>query len=283
MDAVAAALTVKEHHFNPGAIHEDLLDGQYPAVVRTVGSVLKPGASILDFGSGACDIPALLATLGYTVEAADDLQDDWHTRPGSREAICAFARRMGVKFHVLDGHPWPWKPESFDMVMLHHVLEHLHDSPRELLNSLLELVRPDGYLFITVPNAGNLRKRIDLLRGRSNLPEYGSFFWSGGPWRGHVREYVRPDLERLSAYLGLRTVELGAFHSMTRVLPRPVRPVWKALTALNPAWRDTWLLLAQKPADWQPAVAPTLRLAQPRPARAVRPALRAACGRARPA
>jgi hypothetical protein len=33
----------------------------------------------------------------------------------------------------------PFDKCSFDMIMLHDVLEHLHDSPRDLLNDLFEL------------------------------------------------------------------------------------------------------------------------------------------------
>ena len=70
------------------------------------------------------------------------------------------------------------------MVMLNHVVEHLHDFPRDLLNDLLTLVKPSGLLFITVPNAGNVRKRLDLLRGKTNLPPYEGYYWYPGRWRG---------------------------------------------------------------------------------------------------
>ena len=45
------------------------------------------------------------------------------------------------------------------MVMLHGVVEHSKQLSREFLNDLLELTRPGGLLFITVPNAVNNRKR----------------------------------------------------------------------------------------------------------------------------
>jgi len=46
----------------------------------------------------------------------------------------------------------PTEAESYDLVMLNDVIEHLHDSPRELLNDLIILIKPGGYLLITVPN-----------------------------------------------------------------------------------------------------------------------------------
>ena len=38
---------------------------------------------------------------------------------------------------------------TYDMVMLNDVLEHIHDSPCELLNSLVNGLKTDGLLFIT--------------------------------------------------------------------------------------------------------------------------------------
>jgi len=105
------------------------------------------------------------------------------------------------------------------MVMCHDVLEHLHDSPRELLNDLAELIKPTGLLFITVPNAVNIRKRISVLVGNTNHPRFDTYYWYPGPWRGHVREYVRKDLELLCQYLGFTIEQLNGCHHMLHVLP----------------------------------------------------------------
>ena len=82
--------------------------------------------------------------------------------------------------------------------MLNDVIEHLHNSPRSILLALLEALKDEGVLLITVPNAGNIRKRLDLLRGKTNLPPFSQYYWHPDPWRGHVREYVHGDLEQLA-------------------------------------------------------------------------------------
>ncbi len=105
------------------------------------------------------------------------MQDDWHQRPGNRAKIMDFARKAGVNFVLAEDEKVPFAPETFDMVMIHHVLEHLHSSPRFLLNELLSLVKPEGFLFITVPNAVNARKRISVLLGRMNYPPFDAFYW----------------------------------------------------------------------------------------------------------
>ena len=129
-------------------------------VAESVQKHLQPGSSILDFGSGPCDKTAVIQQLGYSCTAYDDLSDVWHVRDGNQERILNFAKEMGINFHLARDRQLPFEAESFDMVMAHHVLEHFHDSPRELMNDLVALIKPRGLRLITVPNAGNLRKRI---------------------------------------------------------------------------------------------------------------------------
>jgi SAM-dependent methyltransferase len=226
--------------------------GAYASIAATVGRYLAPGSRILDFGCGPCDKTAILQLLGFRCAGMDDLQDEWHRLPGNRDKILRFADECGVDIRLVgDGKP-PFEQHSFDMIMLHDVLEHLHDSPRELLNDLLELATPEGLLFITVPNAGNIRKRLDVLRGGTNLPPFEGYYWYPGAWRGHVREYVRSDLEKLAEYLGLDVLELHGCDHMLQKLPAALRPLYLLVTRVFPAWKDSWLLVARKRTNWVP-------------------------------
>jgi SAM-dependent methyltransferase len=227
---------------------ERLGHGCHRTIAEAAMKQLPRGSRILDFGAGPGDKAVLLSLLGYSVEACDDLADEWHLRPGQRESIVSFCGAHGVPYTILDrATPWPWTPDKpFDAVMLCDVLEHLHDSPRELMTSLMALVRPGGLLMVTVPNAGNLKKRVELLLGRTNLPDYGVFFWNKGSWRGHVREHVRGDLAALASFLELDVLELRGVHHMLETLPSAAVPVWKVLTGIVPGWRDSWLLVARK-------------------------------------
>lgn len=224
----------------------------YSIISETVHRYLRGGDSILDYGSGPCDKTAVLQAQGYLCSACDDLSDAWHRETDNIQKVAEFAREMKIDFHLTCNGDLPFDRESFDMVMMHDVLEHLHDSPRELLNDLLELVRPNGFLFITVPNAANIRKRLSLAVGRTNYTRYDKYYWYPGPWRGHVREYVKHDLILLAEYLGLELRELRSCHNMTARLPWLVRMLYVGITNFFPGWRDTWLMVAQKPSSWRP-------------------------------
>ena len=220
------------------------------ATAATVCRYLARGSRILDFGSGACHKSAVLQSLGYCVSATDDLGD---ARPGEADLIVSFACQQGVDFtRATRGGHLPtlshYAQSSFDMVMLHHVLEHWPHSPRVLCESLLSLCKPGGLLFVTVPNAGNIRKRIALLAGKTNLPPYHDFYWSEVPWRGHVREYVRGDLVLLSKYLNLEVLELNGIDDLIAVQRRHPAVVLPYRLASNVfrGWKDTWKLVARK-------------------------------------
>ncbi|MEO5590700.1 MAG: class I SAM-dependent methyltransferase [Gemmatimonadaceae bacterium] len=225
--------------------------GAYWTIASTALRYLAPGSRVLDFGCGPCDKTAILQELGYVCSGCDDLDEDWHRSPGQRESILEFARNSGIDFRRNNGDGLPFEPGTFDMVMMHDVLEHIHDSPRELMNDLVELVRPGGYLFATVPNQVNIKKRLEVLAGRTNLTAYETFYWSNDPWRGHIREYVRDDLVKLARYLNIEILELRGVDHMLQKIPRRARAPYLLVTNLLDGWKDSWLLVAKKPSTWQ--------------------------------
>jgi SAM-dependent methyltransferase len=224
----------------------------YEHIAQTVQRYLPPGARVLDFGAGMCDKTAIVSLLGYRCTAYDDFKTAMARDEPYRNAVLAFAKSVGIEVSVAEGGPVPFAPATFDMVMTHHTLEHLHDSPREVLNDLVEVLKPGGLLFVTVPSAVNIRKRVDVLFGRTNLPRFDAFYWYPGPWRGHIREYTAGDLRLLARYLGMEQLELHGTHDFLSVVPRRLRPLYLAVTAVFPGWRDSWCLVARKPADWKP-------------------------------
>jgi SAM-dependent methyltransferase len=224
----------------------------YEHIISTIVDLVPAGGSILDYGAGLCDKTALAQLMGYRCAVVDDFNNPLYHEPAFRDSVFSFARRTGIDVHAVSaGEPMPFGPASFDMIMLHDVIEHLHDSPRELLNDLVELLKPGGLLFITVPNAVNLRKRIDVFFGRTNLPRYDTFYWYPGPWRGHVREYTKGDLEALCEFLGLERVKLHGCHHMLSVLPAPVRLPYRAVTSVLQGCRDSWCFVGRKPPAWE--------------------------------
>ena len=231
---------------------------QNAAAYRTLAEIalryLSPAARILDIGSGPCDKAAVLQRLGFRCVAVDDLNDPWHKEGDATQKILEFASDAGIEFHRAEAAALPIEGSSFDMVMLCDVIEHLHQSPRELLIAAIASIRPRGILVITVPNAVNLRKRLHVLVGKTNLPPFDAYFWWPGEWRGHVREYVRGDLEQLTRFLGIEVLELRGVNHMLEQLPHFLRQPFVRLTHFAQGLRDSWVLVARRPEGWQPVL-----------------------------
>lgn len=219
----------------------------YETVGNVVSKYLKPGSRLFDFGSGPCDKTAIAQHVGMQCTAWDDLNDNWYLRDGNVDRIRSFAEDTGID--LLDRYQ-AFDEGSFDMVMMNDVLEHLHDSPREILVDLVTSLSEGGYLFVTVPNLANIRKRLSLLAGRTNLPNFDLYYWYEGPWRGPVREYVKSDLQKLAQHLGLQIELLTTTNHMLGNLPSVLRTPYKMATSVLSGWRDTWVLVARKPANW---------------------------------
>jgi len=102
-------------------------------------SKLGKGARVLDFGSGIGLTTLVFQDSGFNVVAVE----------GSRKYFEKHGS-LGIKSfrsveEVMKHH------DSFDLVVMKDVLEHL-SNPREILTNLIACVKPRGYFYIRVPN-----------------------------------------------------------------------------------------------------------------------------------
>jgi SAM-dependent methyltransferase len=197
---------------------------------------------------------AVLRRLGFDTFAVDDLSDPWHRRGDNVGAIIRFAKQAGVEFHLQqDGdYSIPFPAESFDVVTIFDVMEHLHGSPRDILNAAGSQLRTGGILCVTVPNAVNLRKRIDVLRGSTNYPPVDQFFHAS-VWRGHVREFTLRELQYVCEAAGFSVLRSSTFegNAYDKLRGLPLR-LFLAAGRLVPTWRSGLCVVARKPPGWQP-------------------------------
>jgi len=227
-------------------------------VVREVARHVRAEGTprLLDIGSGPMDKTAVFKTLGWECSAVDDLGDPWHRRGDNLERIQAFARAHGICFHLQDGtRTTPFPPQSFDVVTIFDVIEHLHESPRGILNAAGTHLKPGGVLAVTMPNSVNLRKRMSVLFGRTNYPDVDQFFLSPDGWRGHVREYTLDETAHLCEAAGFTVESATTFEGNAHDKLRGVRlHAYLALSRLAPTLRSALLVVARKPEGWQPRV-----------------------------
>lgn len=112
--------------------------------VRRIKRLKSPG-TILDIGCGRGYFLHLMQKSGWTVKGVEL----------NNETASYASDVYGIPVSTsLD-----FAPESFDVITINHVLEHI-PNPLELLAACRELLHPEGILIIAVPNLDSLQSRI---------------------------------------------------------------------------------------------------------------------------
>ncbi|MDI6738429.1 MAG: class I SAM-dependent methyltransferase [Nanoarchaeota archaeon] len=85
-------------------------------------------------------------------------KDGWGTAGVEVNKETAFYASEMYGLNVAVGEPsnWNFPNESFDVITINHVLEHVH-KPAEYIKKCKELLKKEGLLFIAVPNISSLQ------------------------------------------------------------------------------------------------------------------------------
>jgi O-antigen biosynthesis protein len=120
--------------------------------------------------------------------------------PEAAEMAERWAERVVVG-NIDEGDVWNYvKDESFDVVVLGDVLEHLHD-PLASLRQAVRKLKPTGFVVTSLPNVAHGDVRIELMRGRFRYREMGLLD------RTHVRFFTLETIRELMSQAGLVVVD----------------------------------------------------------------------------
>jgi methionine biosynthesis protein MetW len=118
-----------------------------------------------------------------------------------REALAA-AERLGIETHWADlDQPLEFADASFDVVVAGELLEHLRD-PQRVVTEIHRVLRPDGTLVASVPNAYRLKSRLRFLLGKApeSDPTHLHMF-SAADVRGLLTAFAEPELHFVAGRL----------------------------------------------------------------------------------
>ena len=108
--------------------------------------ILKKEDSLLDIGAGNGVFVYSLQKLGYNAKGIEP--DESHARYAREElqipVATGFAQEINYK-------------ETFNLISLHHVLEHL-TNPLDELKNIYGILKENGYLAVEVPNAEDIKQ-----------------------------------------------------------------------------------------------------------------------------
>jgi SAM-dependent methyltransferase len=181
---------------------------EYIRTVRDVLSCTSPESGnvrVLEIGSFFGVVCMALKFLGYDVTASD--MPEYIEMPEQKER---FSRHGIATASIrLQDYILPFPDETFDVVIMCEVLEHLNFNPLPLLKEINRIGKPNSVFYLSLPNGANIYNRRDVAMGRGigNLVE--GFFEQLHPGSsaityGHWREYTGPEVRRMLEPLGFR-------------------------------------------------------------------------------
>jgi len=131
------------------SIHEKGLKQVFSEHLCTVEKYVRPPASIIDIG----------CAFGYFVQIATSR--GWRAEGIEISAYASGIARKNTKSHVYTGtlSQADLKEAHYDVVTMWDMLEHSHNPSQEMTEAN-RIMKPNGYLFMTIPNAGSLPARL---------------------------------------------------------------------------------------------------------------------------
>lgn len=135
---------------------------------------------------------------GYTARLFSKNFDSYTVIEGSREVIQKFRNENSdLKINIINSYfeDWSANQEIYDVIVLGFVLEHV-DNPVGILQQYKEYLTENGRMFITVPNAEALNRRIGVAAGLlNNLEELSQNDILMGHKRYYKLETLRNDVK----------------------------------------------------------------------------------------
>jgi ubiquinone/menaquinone biosynthesis C-methylase UbiE len=131
-----AQVTRHFHFFHIHSLH--------PWIMRLV--MQRPGAFVLDMGTGTGVVACTLAQFGCKVVAVDHSLD-MLAKAQARAAVLGYE---GIQFDLGDCEALPYADNTFDAVTIQGVLHHMHNI-RPALQEAARVLKPGGEIYISEP------------------------------------------------------------------------------------------------------------------------------------
>ena len=188
--------------------------------------------SLLDIGCGKGHLLGAAKSRGWSVTGYD--VDCYTTQE--------ISKKIGVEILCGDFTKISRQSKTFDVITMHHVIEHLK-SPLPYLQSVHNLLRDGGILFLAQPNIHSLSALVKfyLEKLRIKRKNVGAYYDT----HHHLWYYTPSTLKNLLSRLGFEVLHVRSGHkahpnqsSVQRLIARSVKERFP--------WKSSFLIIARK-------------------------------------
>lgn len=192
-------------------------ESYYEELLDLVTATVDGGSAVLEVGSAPCQFTALLESAGFDVTGVDI--------DPSRFTPLIESLNLDVVACDIEKERLPFESDSFDLVILTEVLEHLRIDPLNTLREIRRVLSDSGKLLLTTPNQYHLPAVWEFLKGNGSISfaheQFSKIERLGH--MGHVREYAPADLRDLLEKEGF-LIESHSFSDFGKA-PAQDRPI----------------------------------------------------------
>lgn len=229
------------------------LNSHRHSYVRTVGDVdglygyARGATRVLEIGSFLGAVSVSLKTLGYDVSSLDI--PEFHGSASLR----ALYERNGIRYDGVNlrSYSLPYESESFDVIVICEVIEHLNFNPLPVLKELNRILKQGGHLYIGMPNQSHVVNRVRLSLGRSIHNTIDDYFkqldLTDNMIVGlHWREYTLPETVEMLGRMGFETTRAYYFTEKGTGGSGSIRTAVKHLLYAYPPFRPYQVVIGRK-------------------------------------
>lgn len=196
-------------------LYDPLTTRRYESLLEALGE-RTPGRRLLDVGCGQGQLADVADRLGWDALGID-----------LAEPAIEIACRLGAPCRYLDVFDPELEPNSFDVVTMFELVEHLSD-PIPFLARVASLVRPGGLLYLTTPNFASLDRRVQGMSWDTVHGEHLGYFEPSSLL--NAMRAAAPEVELLE--LHTRNAALQSLkHGLRRLRPSRAEPAAQARQA----------------------------------------------------
>lgn len=174
-------------------------EARFRRTVQRLSELLPANAVILDVGSHFLHLAAILASLGFRVVALDVAAFAAMPHVQQRATSFSIDQRVVDFTEFADGTFLGAESDTYDAILLCEVIEHLTFNPVRFWKRAYELLRLNGVVYITTPNAMTLLAAAGAAWGLLTLSRIGlnaKRIMSDVTYGHHWKEYTAPELQR---------------------------------------------------------------------------------------